>query len=62
MPQTYIIIDLNGKETVGTFHENESQKKKKSLELSRKKAINYMLNGKTKIVLLLFGLIKNNII
>ena len=33
MPQTYIIIDLNGKETVGTFHENESQKKKKSLEL-----------------------------
>ena len=58
-PWTNLIDDLNGEEIFGTFYENELQKPiKKSLEpkkQSGKKMINYMLNGKDKIICLIVG-------
>ena len=54
--------DLNGEKFFWTFHQMELQKNKsrrKSLELKkylRDKLINYMLNGKTMIILLILGL------
>ena len=62
VPWTYVISNLNGEELVETFYEKELQKQiKKSLKLkklSKSKVINYMLNGKAMIILLLLGLIK----
>ena len=50
MPWTYVINDLNGEETVGTFYENVLQKTNKKefrIEKVIKKLVtNYMLNGK----------------
>ena len=54
---TYVIEDLNGKEIVGTFHENKLHIKK-SLELkkqSKEKAINYMSKKKIMIIRLIAG-------
>ena len=62
VPWTYVISNLNDEELVETFYEKELQKQiKKSLKLkklSKNKVINYMLNGKAMIILLLLGLIK----
>ena len=56
---TYVVDDLNGEEIVGTFCEKELQKtNEKEFRLkkqSRKKAINYMLNGKETIFRLIAG-------
>ena len=56
VPWTYIINDFNGEEIVGTFCENELQKSNE--KKLKEKAINYMSNGKAKIILLTGGLIK----
>ena len=65
VPRTYVISDLNRENIVGTFYGKElqktNQKEKKSSELKkykRKKATNYILNGKVTIVLLIVGMIK----
>ena len=62
VPWTYVISNLNDEELVETFYEKELQKQiKKSLKLKKlsiNKVINYMLNGKAMIILLLLGLIK----
>ena len=59
---TYVIIDLNGEEMLERFTKKNCKKQiKQSLELkklSREKAINYMLSGKTTIVLLKLIMIK----
>ena len=61
----YVIEDLNGEKIVGTFYEKKLQKKnnkefknqkkiKKSKRIEkviRRKVINYILNGKTMIIL-----------
>ena len=61
VPWTYIINDLNGEETVGTFYEKELQKtnqKEFRIEKVIEKEISYILNGKVMIILLIVGLIK----
>ena len=61
VPWTYIINDLNGEETVGTFYEKELQKtnqKEFRIEKVIEKEISYILNGKVMILLLIVGLIK----
>ena len=58
----HIISNLNEEEIVQRFYEKESKKKiRKSLELknsSREEMINYMLNGKDKIIGLIAGYVK----
>ena len=53
-PWTYVINDLNREEMVGTFYEKEMQENKSKRirieKVIKKKAINYMLNGKDTIV------------
>ena len=61
VPWTYVINDPNGKEIIGTLHENELQKTNQEefrIEKVIKKAINYMSNGKDVIVHLIAGSIK----
>ena len=61
VPWTYVINDLNGEETVGTFYEKELQKtnqKEFRIEKVIEKEISYILNGKVMIILLIVGLIK----
>ena len=64
MQWTYVISDLNGEEIVGMFYEKELQKtnqKEFTVEkVIKRKAVNYMLNGKGTIVLLTVGLIKRH--
>ena len=59
VPWTYFINDHNGEEIVATFYEKELQKKKSKKfrieKLIRKKAINYMSNGKDTIIRLIVG-------
>ena len=63
VPWTYIIIDLNGKESVGIYCEKRlqktSQKEFRIKKVFKKKVINYMSNGKVMIIPLTVGLIKN---
>ena len=59
----YVISDIKSKDIVWAFFKKVKCKKqiKKSLELkkySKEKAINYMSNGKTRIILLTVQLIK----
>ena len=60
----HIISNLNEEEIVQRFYEKESKKKiRKSLELknsSREEMINYMLNGKDKIIGLIAGYVKKH--
>ena len=62
VPWTYVINDLNGEESIGTFYEKELQttnEKEFRIEKAlRKKTINYMLNEKFMIIHLIAGLIK----
>ena len=58
-----VIFDINGEDIVATFYKKEFQKanqKKFRIEklIKRKKAINYVLNGKDTIIHLTVGLIK----
>ena len=59
LPWTYVINDLNREEMVGTFYEKEMQENKSKRirieKVIKKKAINYMLNGKDTIVQLITG-------
>ena len=52
----YVISDLKGEETVGTFYEKELQKPNQTeFRVEKVNAINYMLNGKATIILLTSG-------
>ena len=62
VPWTYVINDLNGEEIIGTFYENElektDQKEFRIEKVIKKKAINYIVNGKAMMIRLIVGLIK----
>ena len=62
VPWTYAINDLNGEEIIETFYEKELQKTNQNKfrieKVINEKVINYMLNGKVKIIHLIAGLIK----
>ena len=57
-----MISDLNGEEITGSFYEKElqktSQKKFRIERVLQREVINFMLNGKGMIVVLIVGLIK----
>ena len=59
VPWTYVVNDVKGEEIVGTFYENELQKRiKKEFRIEKtikKRVINYMLNGKFMIIRLIIG-------
>ena len=61
-PWTYLMNDLNGEEIKGNFYEKQlqktDQKEFRIKKLIKKKAINYLLNGKAIIIVLIVGLIK----
>ena len=63
MSWTYAISDLDREKLVGTFYRKElqktNQKEFRVEQVIKRKAINYMLNGKAAIILLTIGLIKN---
>ena len=63
MSWIYVTNDLDGEEIVGAFIKKNCKKQiKQKLVLKksqREKAINYMLNGRTLIILLTVGLTKN---
>ena len=63
---SYVISDLNSEEVIRTFYGKNCKKQiGKNLEVkkeSREKLINYILNGKAAILLLIVGLIKKGII
>ena len=61
VPWTYVISDFNGEEIVETLYKSGKQVKE-SLELKslRENVINYMLNGKAMIVLLIAVLIETH--
>ena len=63
---SYVISDLNSEEIIRTFYEKNCKIQiGKNLEVkkeSREKLINYILNGKAAILLLIVGLIKKGII
>ena len=65
VPWTYLIIDLNGENIVGSFYEQELQKlvKKNSEQKKylKEKVINCMSNGKDMIIHLIVGLIKKTL-
>ena len=58
MPWTYLIIDLNGEEIIGSFYEKELKKTKKEFRIEKGKETNYMSNGKDITTHLIAGLIK----
>ena len=62
VPWTYVINDLNGEEIIGIFYEKELRKtNQEEIRIERvikKKAINYMSNGKDMIIHAIAGLIK----
>ena len=62
VPWTYVVSDLNGEEITGSFYEKElqktSQKKFRIERVLQREVINFMLNGKGMIVVLIVGLIK----
>ena len=57
-----LINDLNGEKVISTFYEKELEKTNQQefsiQNYARKKAINYMSNGKVMIVYSIAGLIK----
>ena len=56
VPWTYVINDLNGEETIGTFYEKDLQKTNQQFRIEKvikKKVINYMSNGNVMIVRLI---------
>ena len=57
-----VINDLNGEKVISTFYEKELEKTNQQefsiQKYTRKKAINYMSNGKVMIVYSIAGLIK----
>ena len=61
-PWTYVINDLNGEQTFGTFYEKELQKSNQKEfrieKVTKKKETNYMLNGTNMIIHLVAGFIK----
>ena len=61
-PWTYLMNDLNGEEIKGNFYEKQlqktDQKEFRIKKLIKKKAINYLLNGKAIIIVLIVGLTK----
>ena len=65
IPWTYIVSDLNGEETTGSFYEKElrktSQEKFKIEKVLKEKVINCTSNGKGRIILLIAGLIKKTL-
>ena len=60
--RTYITSDFDGEEFVGTFYEKELQKTNlkefRIYKVIKRKVINYMLNGKDKIIPLISGQIR----
>ena len=62
VPWTYLINDLNGEEIKASFYEKELQKTDQEEfrieKVIKKKVIDYMSNGKVKIILLTVGLMK----
>ena len=62
VPWTHIINDLNGKEIIGRFYENElqktNQKEFRIEKVIKKKEASYMSNRKDMIIHLIVGLIK----
>ena len=60
-----MISDLNGEEITESFYEKElqktSQKKFRIERVLKRKVINFMLNGKGMIVVLIVGLIKKTL-
>ena len=62
VPWTYIVNDLNGEETIGSFYEKEMQKTSQEEfrieKVLKKKVINCMSTGKGMIIHLIAGLIK----
>ena len=62
VPWTYVINDLNGEETIGTFYEKElqktNQKESRIEKVIKRKGNKYMSNGKIMIIHLMVGLIK----
>ena len=64
MSWTYVIGDLNGEEIVGAIQKKDCkkpiQKDCRVPKVTKKKSINYMLHGKSKIVLLIVVLMKKD--
>ena len=62
VPWTYIINDVNGEEIIGPFYEKDDQKTNQQEfrieKVIKRKAVNYMSNGKVMIVHLIAGLMK----
>ena len=60
-----MVIDLNGENITGSFHEKElqktSQEKFRIEKVLKKKVINCMSNGKGMIIVLIVGLIKKTL-
>ena len=60
--KTYVINDINDQEIIGTFYKKELQKTNQQefriKKVTKKKVINYMLNGRDMIIHLIVGLIK----
>ena len=60
--KTYVINDINDQEIIGTFYKKELQKTNQEefriKKVTKKKVINYMLNGRDMIIHLIVGLIK----
>ena len=65
VPWTYVISDLNGEKTVGTFFEKELQKNNSKCFQDRKINFFYhkenMSNGRIMIIHLIVGLIKTTL-
>ena len=67
VPWTYIIMDLNDEEILGTFYEKGLQKaNQKDIRITKvtkkKKEISHMSNGKAMIIHLIVVLIKKDIV
>ena len=62
VPWRYVINDLNGKETTGTFHEKDLQKTNQQEfrieKIAKRKGDNLYVNGRVMIFHLIVGLIK----
>ena len=65
VPWTYVVSDLNGEKTTGSFYKKNCKKLvKKNLDYKKylkEKVINGMSNGKDMIIVLIAGLIKQTL-
>ena len=62
VPWTYVVSDLNGEKTTGSFYKKELQKtsqEKFRIEKEKEKGIQCISNGRGMIIHLIVGLIKN---